>query len=178
MLSFEWLRKKLRKKEENWTEFIKNNKLIPFLPRRRPSILTPSTSSEHLVSFDSYGLFQRLPYETRRLILIEAFGGRTLHMDLDFAYPPKRKSGPQTNLTTDTDTMNWQWLGCVCHRPVEWPECSNFGSLFGRPYSMRECEWIRKTRPCGDRCRPMQRVDRSSECFIGIMGWLLACRQA
>ncbi|KFZ11046.1 hypothetical protein V502_07779 [Pseudogymnoascus sp. VKM F-4520 (FW-2644)] len=98
----------------------------------------------------------RLPYEIRRSILIEAFGGRTLHMDLEFSHPLVRKSGPQTkirhcdlnvNLTQDTNIRKgWQWFSSVCHRPVEWPEGIRLG---GRP-PMKECEQIPKTRPHED----------------------------
>ncbi|KFY81649.1 hypothetical protein V500_11226 [Pseudogymnoascus sp. VKM F-4518 (FW-2643)] len=136
----------------------------------------------------------RLPYEIRRSILIEAFGGRTLHMDLEFSHPLVRKSGPQTkirhcdlnvNLTQDTNIRKgWQWFSSVCHRPVEWPEGIRLG---GRP-PMKECEQTPKTRPHEDicwrgtlnpgECGPLRGEDRSSKCFIGIMGWLLVCRQA
>lgn len=129
MPSLKWPRKKLLRKEKKRTALIRNRDLFPLLAADRPSILTPSTSSEHLVTFDSYGLFQRLSYEIRRSILIEASGERTLHMDLEFDHPLARKSGPQTdirhcdldvNLTQNTNIRKgWQWFGCVCHWPFE-----------------------------------------------------------
>ncbi|OBT83116.1 hypothetical protein VE02_08071 [Pseudogymnoascus sp. 03VT05] len=194
MPSFKWLRKKVLRKKKRST---RNKDLLPLLPADRPSILTPSTSSDNLVSFDNYGLFQRLPYEIRRSILIEAFGGRTLHMDLEFNHPLVRKSGTQkeishcdlgSNLIRDTDLpKGWQWFGCVCHRPAEWLERFG-GSIFRSLFGMKECERIPKMRPWEDgcwrgipnpsECGPLRGKDRPSECFIGIMGWLLACRQA
>ncbi|KAL5353303.1 hypothetical protein ACLOAV_001339 [Pseudogymnoascus australis] len=196
MPTFKWLRKKLQQRKKKATALIRNKDLLPLLPADRPSILTPSTSSEHLVSFDSYGLFQRLPYEIRRRILVEAFGGRTLHMDLEFNHPLVRKSGPQTeishcdlgsNLIRDTNIRKgWQWFGCVCHRPDEWPAGSTFDSMLGQPW--KDGERKPKTRPCEDRCcrgtpnpsecGPLRGEGQYSQCFIGIMGWLLACRQA
>ncbi|KFY94706.1 hypothetical protein V500_03100 [Pseudogymnoascus sp. VKM F-4518 (FW-2643)] len=79
-----WLRKKLPwGKKDTPTPHIPDP--LPFLPFERPSILTPSPSRDALVSsMDSYGYFQLLPYEIRRPILIEALGGRTLHMDLAY----------------------------------------------------------------------------------------------
>ncbi|OBT97676.1 hypothetical protein VE01_04594 [Pseudogymnoascus verrucosus] len=191
MPSFKWLRKKVLRKKKRGS---RNKDLLPLLPADRPSILTPSTSSENLVSFDNYGLFQRLPYEIRRSILIEAFGGRTLHMDLEFNHPLVRKSGTQTeishcdldsNLIRDTDIRKgWQWFGCVCHRR----EDGHCGSLFRSLFGTREGELIPKGRPWEDTCwrgipNPsecglLRGKDGPSKCFIGIIGWLLACRQA
>ncbi|OBT68352.1 hypothetical protein VE03_02958 [Pseudogymnoascus sp. 23342-1-I1] len=200
MPTLKWLRKKLQQRKKEETAFIRDRDVFPLLPADRPSILTPSTSSEHLVSFDNYGLFQRLPHEIRRIILIKAFGGRTLHMDLEFKHPLVRKPGPQTeishcdlesSLTRDTNLpKGWQWFGCICHRPDVWPEGSYYGSPLGsRPFGIKELEQhIPKTRPCEDRCYrgtpnpnecgPLREKGQSSQCFIGIMGWLLACRQA
>ncbi|KFY47842.1 hypothetical protein V495_01787 [Pseudogymnoascus sp. VKM F-4514 (FW-929)] len=185
-----WLQKKLPEKKEESS--------LPFLPVKRPNILTPSPSRENLVSsMDNYGVFQRLPLEIRRAILIEAFGGRSLHMHLSYDYPLIRKSKPQTTTTTHCGlgsnlTRNskrresWQWFGCVCHRPDYWPEKSPYSSPFPNMNKIGTVDL--KSRPDQDvclsgvvndgvnsECGPPGEEDK---CFIGVMGWLLACRQS
>lgn len=190
-----WLREKLPWKKEGT---VLTKPPLPFLPIKRPNILTPSTSQENLVSsMDNYGIFQRLPLEIRRTILIEAFGGRTLHMDLSYDYPLVRKPERQTTTSIHCGLgfslarnlkrpRTWQWFGCVCHRPDHWPDKS--------PYSSPFLKWDKigvvdgKSRPDQDgclsgvanyggngECGPPGEEDK---CFIGVMGWLLACRQA
>lgn len=132
---------------------------------------------------------------SRRQILVKAFGGRTLHVDLSYRNPLVRKSKLQTarhcdliaNPALDTELpMGWQWFGCVCHRPVEWPEGSP-----GRHSIYRAPEWgfeKAKARPGEDNCLRggsnftecvlLTKEDQHSPCFIGVMGWLLTCRQA
>lgn len=80
-------------------------------------------------------------------------------MDLSYNYPLVRKSKLQTakrcdlnsNLVQDTELpMGWQWFGCVCHCPVEWPEGSSARhSVYIAP------EWgfeRAKSRPSKDNC--------------------------
>lgn len=69
----------------------------------------------------------------------------------------------------------WQWFGCVCHRPDEWPEDSRFGTHLRRYFSMRWCE-ISKSKPCEDlcwkgvtnpdECGPLRGEDRSSNASL------------
>lgn len=190
-----FLRKKLSPLQSKSPTLTKDD-LLPFLPSKRPSALTPSPSQEELASPRvNYRLFQNLPYEIRRQILVKAFGGRTLHVDLSYRNPLVRKSKLQTarhcdliaNPALDTELpMGWQWFGCVCHRPVEWPEGSP-----ARHSIYRAPEWgfeKAKARPGEDNCLrggsnftecvPLTREDQHSPCFIGVMGWLLTCRQA
>ncbi|KFY21448.1 hypothetical protein V493_07395 [Pseudogymnoascus sp. VKM F-4281 (FW-2241)] len=165
--------------------------VLPFLPFERPRILTPSPSREDLISpMVSYGFFQNLPYEIRRNILIEAFGGRTLHMDLSYnhLHHPEPDFNYESNQARGTELhKGWQWFSCVCHRPVEWLEdspCRN--SPF--PILARWGFEKPKAKPSEDNCLrgdsnrveygPMRKEDQLSECFIGVMGWLLTCRQA
>ncbi|KFY36953.1 hypothetical protein V494_04920 [Pseudogymnoascus sp. VKM F-4513 (FW-928)] len=196
-----YLRKKLLGKKlsplESKSPTLTKYDLLPFLPPKRPSILTPSPSRDDLASPGvNYGLFQKLPYEIRRQILIEAFGERTLHVDLSHNHPLVRKSKLQTakhcdlgsNLVRDTELpMDWQWFGCVCHRPAEWPDGST-----ARHSLQIDPEWgfeRAMSRPGEDNCLiggdnhltecgPVAGEDQPSTCFIGVMGWLLTCRQA
>ncbi|KAH6624778.1 hypothetical protein B0J18DRAFT_465971 [Chaetomium sp. MPI-SDFR-AT-0129] len=57
---------------------------LPFLPAQRPRPLTPTSSEQSPVTL---GTLARLPAELRRRILMTAFGGRTLHLDLRLAHP-------------------------------------------------------------------------------------------
>jgi hypothetical protein len=66
---------------------------VPALPDARPSVLTPSPSHEDLrlstaaAATAECHFFRKLPGEIRRRILIEAFGGHTVHMDLWHFHP-------------------------------------------------------------------------------------------
>lgn len=158
--------------------------LPPFLlPVERPSILTPSPSREAILSsMDSYGAFQLLPYEIRRQILIEAFGGCTLHIDLTYRMQHfSHKDGKHAisdGKQIYTKDKTWEWFSCVCHQPNLWPDGTpqrNFGE--------REIKNVRRL-PCGGGCfngrnhNECQLQGNQEPCSIGVMGWLLACRQA
>lgn len=161
---------------------------LPFLPIQRPSTLTPSPSTEALVSStDSYGYFQHLPYEIRRQILTEALGGRTLHMDLTYRNRPIRKKGKyiigKDGGYAYAKSKTWGWYSCECHQTDSlWPDGiarRNFG----------EERWITNQRklPCAGGCKdgrnhrkcgPEVDDKQPLKCRVNAMGWLLACRQA
>ncbi|KAF4948693.1 hypothetical protein FGADI_9468 [Fusarium gaditjirri] len=96
----------------------------PILPNPRPHSLTPSPSTEALSqSRQDTPFFQILPHEIRRQILIEAFGGRTVHMDLTYNHPPMpgnedvHAMNQEWRLGLDkTRPKSWYWRGCTCHR--------------------------------------------------------------
>ncbi|OTA87989.1 hypothetical protein M434DRAFT_80712 [Hypoxylon sp. CO27-5] len=132
---------------------------VPWLPNERPRPLTAIASSPAATADSAF--FQRLPAEIRHCILVEAFGERTLHVDLRREHPlkkdggivntrPKRHANAQLfhpSLRDETQPKEWTWWSCVCHRLP--------------PYS---CELYPGILP--------------DKCFIGVRGWLLACRQA
>lgn len=173
---------------------------LPFLPPPRPRALTPSPSRlsstiAPSLLLNNYGLFGRLPYELRQQVFTEAFGGKTLHVSLTYGHPLERRPpakvaeeekpankhcGLGSQLVPDeTQRQAWQWFGCVCHRRTG--------------YSTREIEqrearnkFERTIEPCDDDCLKgllcscvlrEGSLDKA-ECFVGIMGWLLTCRQA
>jgi hypothetical protein len=113
---------------------------LPFLPSLRRSIT--------LKSFDAPTcLFFQLPYDVRSMILLEAFGDRTLHVDLV------------------RQEESWQWRGAVCHR--------NMSRLPSSQYA-----WLG---PWADPCMQWayERKGKFPEVYnVGIMGFLLSCRQA
>lgn len=150
----------------------------PFASRSRP--LTPTPSCTASIAFASAAtadsaFFQHLPPEIRREILVAAFGGRTMHMSLEFNHPrqlvpssdyrkpperymPSTAQRPPQRLELDEQApMAWEWCGCPC-----WS--------IGHPHN--------------DQCLPgVARCWKHTTavpdiCLIGAMGWVQTCRQA
>lgn len=159
---------------------------------QRTCTLTPSPSSESLLDATAAAtansdFFQRLPYEVRRFILIDAFGGRILHMELKYDHPDmpleKRAQDPelssfhayigmpkqQEKRVEGWKPKQWQWQSTVCHR-------------FSPRYVLRVPT---VAQPHDDSCYSGEHIWCSAwpgedmrKCLIGVMGWLLTCRQA
>jgi hypothetical protein len=141
----------------------------PVLPKIRACALTPSPSQESLVlaATEKNSFFQRLPWELRRQIQIAAFGGRTVHMDLEFDYP-ELPGDAHTGLQYEswvhrdrTAPLGWWWWSSVCHRnPVMegWED---------------HCRTARANATCF-----LWPGEIPGKCLLGVMGWLLTCRQA
>ena len=158
---------------------------LPLLPAKRPRNITPSSSRDCLVLSGSSrsSFFQRLPAEIRRLILIRAFGNHTLHMDLIYDYPiaPLSERSQDPGLegrharipwvtrrpipVSGWEPRSWRWQGSVCHH-----------SAFG--VDGNSGPWNDKCRGgwTYEICNP--KSERHTPCFLGIMGWLLTCKQA
>lgn len=172
---------------------------LPFLPAQRPHLLTPTASREFLVVATPGTIFASLPAELRRRVLIAAFGGRTLHIDLRLAHP--RLPGTSAAATSGhgehgggaaplswryaadrTAPRTWRWWSCVCHRLV--PP----GSRWERRVLARGVAPYRF--PKHDGCirgdaafcqlwsSETATVPARRRCAVGSLGWLLACRQA
>ncbi|KAG8666728.1 hypothetical protein FPOAC1_011543 [Fusarium poae] len=162
---------------------------MPCLTSPRPRVLTPSSSEQNLsLPLQSSPLFSKLPTEIRRQILVFAFGDRTVHMDLVLEHPTKpgaNSSGQDYrhgNLSTRYgQTLDrsqphiWKWKGCVCHRVVT-PQYRKI---------LQSDEWV--PQPADDHCCSgeadfcrmwTEHYGTNDACFIGVMGWLLACRQS
>ena len=133
------------------------------------------------------GPFWTLPPELRSLILLMAFGGRTVHIDLRMrpplldkdssgrepghgGYPPLMKASSSRKgfafLRRDR-AVAWRWYHCVCHRHVAWD-----GAEIPPGYFLN------------DRCLEgealcLGELTRSSydACQLGVMGFLLSCKQ-
>ncbi|KAI1416112.1 hypothetical protein F5Y13DRAFT_206133 [Hypoxylon sp. FL1857] len=162
----------------------------PWLPDERPRPLTAVASSPAATANSRF--FQCLAPEIRHLILVEAFGERTLHLDLRLEHPlkkdsnivnarPTRHANAQLfhpSLRDNTQPQEWTWWSCVCHRRSP---SSDF-----RPHPPGV--GLHSEEPALDCCRDPSGLPPSScelypgqlpgKCFIGVIGWLLACRQA
>lgn len=134
-------------------------------------------------------LFYLIPFEIRRQILMFAFGEQTIHMDLQFRYqfcladtlhaPDRlhaRIEGLQREIPKE-EKREWRWFSSVCHRfSPDAPELP-----LGR---RRNYPWVRSNEPHTDRCLKGLGVcekwpgEWPVKCQIGIMGWLLYCKQA
>jgi hypothetical protein len=192
-----WLRGKLdRYRRRRRSRAITDNAELPRLPGRRPRPLTStgtvqgsssSSGATQQCAQDGSQFFSKLPFDVRRLILELAFGKTVLHMDLSFGHPvaaleagtatPRSHCGLNvtspnrhpTELRLDRGLPErWQWWGSRCHCVS--PAGDSHSSV-GKPWE--------------DHCRTGTGHycddwpgERPSKCQIGVMGWLLACRQA
>ncbi|KPM40350.1 hypothetical protein AK830_g6256 [Neonectria ditissima] len=156
--------------------------------------LTRPSSPVRSAVFKKDLFFGRLPAEIRQSIQLYAFGERTVHMDLQFERPlnlVEEKPYPswdihakiyQTTTTPDAHPSNsedvkWRWFSCVCHRfPPKGTQLS-----FGR---RRNYPWGHFREPDVDMCLTGSGLcnewpgEWPKKCQIGIMGWLLSCRNA
>ena len=140
-------------------------------PRAEVSIGPPSANNNPLGP---------LPPEIRRLIIIEAFGNRTLHMDLAFMQPPLRlpSSAPLTHMNYMSERRmggtpsRWEWWGWECQDgPLQ---------VWDKPVDSD----VNKTRPANDFCGHLGRAHYDCDLvrptarprFLGVLGWLLSCR--
>ena len=157
----------------------------PYLPSERARPITPDESSQ-AHSQDQSRLLS-LPYDIRHRILALAFGDQTVHMDLTWEHPrlprPPVGSDHWNALRSvhgllpgldKTKPKDWHWQSSVCHRR-------------GLPAGFVVVPPHLDVPPSLDRCREGQarfRIcastegDNSGECLIGVMGWLLTCKQA
>ena len=134
---------------------------VPALPSARKRLLSQYYPKSNSV------FFTRFPREVRDQIYIAAFGGRTLHLDLqwDQAILPDESCHLIHVHHTEHVGRNrnarliWVWSSSVCHR-----------------HPMAE--------PWDDRCQSGSSRELCNHfypgdnCLLGVMGWLLSCRQA
>ncbi|KAM5357506.1 hypothetical protein ACJZ2D_016196 [Fusarium nematophilum] len=170
---------------------------LPRLPKPRPRDLTPSgfrQGSYREASFQESAYF-KIPIDVRRQILRLAFGDRRLHMDLSNSHPDaplasdksiddhhcgidsiqsKKVANKRERLVDKTRPKSWQWWSSVCHRLPPDHDATLTGPMTnGGPDG-----------PWADHCRLGEAAHCHSwpghvpsKCHIGIMGWLLSCRQ-
>jgi hypothetical protein len=121
---------------------------------------------------------------------------KTIRSILFSAKPPPTAPSAHCGLGVDlirdvSQPKQWQWFGCVCHRrllPADEDDGSSVlkrrvepcddGCILREPLVRRRAANLaQSTSLC--HCEPTGHDAVSAdECFIGVMGWLLACRQA
>ena len=146
---------------------------LPVLPSKRKHLLTPSSSLENLKPLiePNGAFFARLPAELRRQIYVDAFGDRTVHLDLRQEFPrlvEAPKAPTHALVSEDGGERNreagprWVWWSSVCHRHPMAPAWADQCRV-GSPRQM---------------CDAFYPGQWPGKCFLGIMGWILACRQS
>lgn len=188
-----WLKKKLsrRRLPQQKPSHLEEEREpdIPCLTSTRRHALSPSPSSTELLNHSPF--FDKLPPEIRRRILVQAFGDRTMHMDFSLIHPiavaapgkrpPSSHAGINANIYTSPPLVHWdlgaprswQWRSCVCHRSLP----DHLSSPIDRIRGVQE--------PGADQCLnggphhcKAWPGEYPLKCKIGIMGWILSCRQA
>ncbi|KAH7163588.1 hypothetical protein B0J13DRAFT_538866 [Dactylonectria estremocensis] len=161
---------------------------------RCPLTRPPSRAATSGLPTKTKDLFFRLPAEIRYSIQLFAFGHRTVHMDLRFERPlvlADEKPYPSwaiharihsNSLSTDShldhsQEMAWRWFSCICHR---YPPDGTHLPLGRR----RNYPWGHFREPDVDFCLVGSGLCNEwpgvwpKNCQIGIMGWILSCRDA
>ncbi|KAF5566510.1 hypothetical protein FPHYL_3735 [Fusarium phyllophilum] len=124
----------------------------------------------------------RLPCEIRRQVLIEAFGDRTIHMDLTYNHPPMPGNKQAHAMIQEwrlgldkSRPKGWYWRGCTCHRkPPPWHPAIATESLSARAVDKDRC-CVGLAQCCEMWCKNCKEL---YGCWIGAMGWLQTCKQA
>lgn len=170
----------------------------PFLPAERAHQLEIQDQDHSFDSTATSAFFQRLPSDSRRLVLIEAFGERIVHADLRLmrlgrsleghehvhGCEPEsffRKAGKALPLFSSVAPPQWRWYGCVCHREPEIRVRNR--SIMNRSLSPPWYDLCLNTEG-GDSPEERRRVceewsgQEPLKCRVGAMGWLRTCRQA
>lgn len=138
--------------------------------------------------------FTKLPPELRRRVIMDAFGDRTVHMDLQYRLPyaPVPPGADETTrshagvwfndpyegaIMDQTASEDWRWFGCVCHaRPGHTMRFFDSPRPRGLPGPLNIDRCIQGEALCP---RYLRRETHDPEpCVIGAMGWLLSSRQA
>lgn len=165
------------------------------------SIDSPPKQSQDVTGKNNNTFLHRIPFEIRQQILILAFGEQTVHMDLQFRYPfdvndkeDMCGQGPHAMICNrrlgsveekeyarriEGMRQEWRWYSCVCHRFSS--NAAQTQLALGRKNNHL---WNYSCDPGGDTC-----LDGVANCYdwpgewpgmcqIGIMGWLLSCKQA
>ncbi|KAL4941576.1 hypothetical protein BDV06DRAFT_178101 [Aspergillus oleicola] len=129
-------------------------------------------------------LFQHIPPEIRRIILIQAFGRRVIHFDLRLMFPQNEPrealaihcpcvGDPSISLGRDTSKpLQWEWCVTICQRERLETNCIPTEHDFFDKWKRYSTPWL---------SRPQHLPVPGhipSECLIGALGWIQTCRQA
>ena len=165
------LRKKKKKKSKNWAEAHVQDPPFPTLPDT-PIVLSSAQSQT--------GFFS-LPFELREVILTEAFGYARIHIDLQLLPPlheslvsdscPGSYNSPNLPLHRhlyqwDSPIRRWKWYSCFCYL-LQNGLTGEYGVL-----------------PHHDLCRfddelcQHRKASAPKKCRLGIIGFMMSCKQA
>lgn len=151
------------------------------LSTTQPRVLTTTPSQASSVVANS-PLFNHLSSELRLAILEQAFGKQNLHMNLLYFDPAKpisaRAADPDRHATANGykkppgKKAVYQWSSSICHR--DYP--TEFEGQRKTPFWYDPCH---RTSTVGgwEHCEDYP-GERPATCWLGIMGFLLSCRQA
>ncbi|KAF5243095.1 hypothetical protein FAUST_3014 [Fusarium austroamericanum] len=190
-------------REQRWKEYWQAQlKKLPILPNPRPRALTPDpflgseANRAPMPRYQESCFWFKVPPNIRRDIIRLAFGDTRLHLFIDWDYvdvprQPSRKlhcgiaRGPLDDenmakrrikrLKDETQPEKWQWWGSRCHRVHP----NDDGTLGPMTRGGSQGPWADYCRSGGsaDICEAWRRQDGPPACHIGVMGWLLSCRQ-
>ncbi|KAK7425754.1 hypothetical protein QQZ08_007729 [Neonectria magnoliae] len=161
---------------------------VPTLPKNRRPITPEASDAQNEAGklIPRNGLFfAKLPAEIRYKILVEAFGDQVVHMDLIYEYPrplpettepsPGRDGYFHRGRSMQPKFIDWEHVDR--YRLKQWGWRNSVCRRAPLAASSR-----RRVQAARHRCRIDAGVYRPgkvpSQYFIGIMGWLLSCRQA
>ncbi|EKJ79608.1 hypothetical protein FPSE_00293 [Fusarium pseudograminearum CS3096] len=190
-------------REQRWKEYWQAQlKKLPVLPNPRPRALTPDpflgteANQVPIPRYQESCFWFKVPPNIRRDIIRLAFGDTRLHLFIDWDYldVPRQPSqklhcdiarGPLDDenmakhrikrLKDETQPEKWQWWGSRCHRVHP----NDDGTLGPMTRGGSQGPWADYCRSGGsaDICEAWRHQDGPSACHIGVMGWLLSCRQ-
>ncbi|KAL2068498.1 hypothetical protein VTL71DRAFT_14835 [Oculimacula yallundae] len=145
-----------------------------------PSVRRHSLSFNPKINLSMAPFFQKLPTEIRRKIYLCAFGGKIIHLDLDYQHPYSHGPCHARMFSNGTDPFDtsvpkaWRWWSCVCH-----------SQRLRAPPGFETQLYLDECRRGGGDCNyndggliATTAVRNHIDCFIGAMGWLLSCCQA
>ncbi|QGI68334.1 hypothetical protein CEK26_012296 [Fusarium fujikuroi] len=190
-----------RERNERWEARVKELTLLPD-PRPRaltpdPNLLSSSNNSTASVSgprprYQETCLWFRVPPNIRSDILRLAFGDTRIHINMEYNRPhiahpessslhcgivvgPGEYPGEEMRVLDKTKPATWRWWSSRCHRSYP-DETKNQGPMTrgGAPGP-----WVDNCRNGGNSsvCEAWKEQEGSSACHVGVMGWLLSCRQ-
>ncbi|SCO91931.1 uncharacterized protein FRV6_16059 [Fusarium oxysporum] len=190
-----------QKMEKWWNELCEAQvKQLPLLPNPRPRALTPSlTPGDKVISnlaprplYQESCFWFKVPPNIRRDILRLAFGDTRLHIYMNRGYPdvppepdskfhyrvvtePENWGYQRFPVTDESQVEVWQWRGSRCHR---YPP-SIAKAQGPMTHGGSKGPWIDFCRNGDDPdiCEAWREDEGPSACNIGVIGWLLSCRQ-
>ncbi|PCD25119.1 hypothetical protein AU210_014229 [Fusarium oxysporum f. sp. radicis-cucumerinum] len=170
-----------QKMEKWWNELCEAQvKQLPLLPNPRPRALTPSlTPGDKVISnlaprplYQESCFWFKVPPNIRRDILRLAFGDTRLHIYMNRGYPdvpPEPDSKFHCRVVTEPENWGYQRFPVTDESQAQGP--MTHGGSKG--------PWIDFCRSGGDPdiCEAWREDEGPSACNIGVIGWLLSCRQ-